>query len=291
MFTITTLSPSRSDYLLATVLRLCAVLSGVVLLLVVVFLVQEAFPALRHVGLVRLFTDDSWHPTEGLYNLLPMLWGTMLVTIGAVSLAAPLAILSAMFCQFYAPASLARWYRRLIELLAGIPSVVYGFWGLVVLVPIIGNLHPPGPSLLAGMVVLAIMILPTIALLMEASLAAVPQEYLRGALALGLRRWTMIRNIVLPAARSGLLASAVLGVGRALGETMAVLMVCGNVVQIPHSVFAPVRTLTANIALEIAYAFGTHRSALFASGILLLLIVLGIVVVADAMKPRWTYGE
>ncbi|RMH36466.1 MAG: phosphate ABC transporter permease subunit PstC [Nitrospirae bacterium] len=285
------MSPSRSDYLLATVLRLCAVLSGVVLLLVVVFLVQEAFPALRHVGLVRLFTDDSWHPTEGLYNLLPMLWGTMLVTIGAVSLAAPLAILSAMFCQFYAPVSLARWYRRLIELLAGIPSVVYGFWGLVVLVPMIGNLHPPGPSLLAGMVVLAIMILPTIALLMEASLAAVPQEYLHGALALGLRRWTMIRNIVLPAARSGLFASAVLGVGRALGETMAVLMVCGNVVQIPHSVFAPVRTLTANIALEIAYAFGTHRSALFASGILLLLIVLGIVVVADAVKPRWTYGE
>jgi phosphate transport system permease protein len=190
-----------------------------------------------------------------------MLFGTILTALGSVLIAAPLGILSAIFCRFYAPLMLADLYRRLIELLAGIPSVVYGLWGLVVLVPLIGRIEPPGASLIAGILILTIMILPTIALTADSSLANVPAEYIPGAAALGLSRHTTICHIAIPAARSGVFTGIILGTGRALGETMAVLMVCGNVVEIPRGPFEPVRTLTANIALEMAYATGDHRSA------------------------------
>jgi phosphate transport system permease protein len=209
-----------------------------------------------------------------------MLLGTLLTTLGSIILAAPLGILSAVFCQFYAPPILAVIYRGLIQLLAGIPSVVYGFWGLVVLVPLINKLHPPGASLLAGILILSAVVLPTITLIADASLSKVPQSYLQGAAALGLSRWGTIAKIVFPAAKSGLIASLILATARAIGETMAVMMVCGNVVAIPNSIFAPIRTLTANIALEMAYAAGDHRRALFASGLLLMLIILVLVAIA-----------
>lgn len=206
--------------------------------------------------------------------------------VGAVLLAAPVGILSAVFCQFYAPEPVAAAYRRLMELLAGIPSVVYGLWGLVVLVPLIARLEPPGPSLLAGILVLSLMILPTQALMADAALAAVPSSYLQGAAALGLSRWATVRGVVFPAARSALLAGAILQSGRAVGETMVVLMVTGNVVQAPSSLFHPVRTLTANIALEMAYALGDHRSALFVNGLLLLAMVVALVAAADLLRRR-----
>ncbi|HEX5386741.1 MAG TPA: ABC transporter permease subunit, partial [Gemmatimonadales bacterium] len=186
-------------------------------------------------------------------------------------------ILSAIFQEFYAPRRTAAAYRHLLSLLAGIPSVVFGFWGLVVLAPIIGRIHPPGPSLLAAVLVLALMVLPTVALLAETSLGAVPREQLLGASALGLSRWSVATHVALPAARRGIVAALVLGAGRAVGETMAVLMVSGNVVQWPSSVFDPVRTLTANIALEMSYALGTHRSALFVSGLALTVMVMILV--------------
>jgi phosphate transport system permease protein len=162
----------------------------------------------------------------------------------------------------------------LVELLAGIPSVVYGFWGLTTLVPLINQLHPPGASLLAGILILALMILPTIALTTHAALLTVPGEYLRGAAALGMSRWGMIRGVALSTAKTGIVAGIMLAAGRAIGETMAVLMVAGNVVQHATSVFDPVRTLTANIALEMAYAMNDHRAALFVSGLTLMLLVI-----------------
>jgi phosphate transport system permease protein len=174
-------------------------------------------------------------------------------------------------------------------LLAGIPSVVYGFWGLVVLVPLIGRIQPPGTSLLAGIAILTIMILPTIALMADASLAKVPPEYLRGAAALGLSRWGMIRGVVFPAAKSGLFTGVILETGRAIGETMAMLMVCGNVVQTPKSLFDPMRTLTANIALEMAYATGDHRSALFVSGLVLMALIVALVVGAEVISKGQIY--
>ncbi|TVP64501.1 MAG: phosphate ABC transporter permease subunit PstC [Nodularia sp. (in: Bacteria)] len=283
------LSPFQSDIVLLWILRLFAAITGIIVILITAFLLLEALPVLQQVGWLRFFTDPSWHPVEEFYNLLPMLWGSLLVTLGAVILAAPIGISSAIFCQYYAPPVIAGFYRQLINLLAGIPSVVYGFWGLVVLVPLIGKLQPPGTSLLAGIAILTFMILPTIALTAEASFAKVPQEYLQGAAALGISHWGTIRGVVLPAAKSGLLTGLILGTGRAIGETMAVLMVCGNVVQTPTSLFDPVRTLTANIALEMAYATGNHRSALFVSGLLLMMAIAFLVVIAEGVSRRNIY--
>lgn len=283
------LSHSRSDQILVLILRGCAILAGAIIILIILFLGLEALPILQQIGLGRFFTDASWNPAEGLYNLTPMLWGTLLAMVGSVLVATPLGILSAVFCHYYAPKAIAGLYRRLIELLAGIPSVVYGFWGLVVLVPIIGRLQAPGTSLLAGIIILTIMILPTIALMADASITKVPPEYLKGAAALGLSRWAMVRSVVFPAAKSGLFTGVILETGRAIGETMAILMVCGNVVQTPKSLFEPIRTLTANIALEMAYATGNHRSALFVSGLILMALIIALVIVAEVISKGQIY--
>ncbi len=283
------MSQPRNEGILVLILRGMALVSGAIVLLILLFLIWETLPILQSIGLNRFFNDPSWHPTSEEFNLTPMLWGTVVVTAGAVLIATPLGILSAIFCHYYAPPAIANLYRRLIELLAGIPSVVYGFWGLVVLVPIIGRLNPPGPSVLTGILILTLMILPTITLLADASLTSVPPEYLRGCAAMGLGRWATVRGVVLPAAKSGLLTGVILGTGRAIGETMAVLMVCGNVVQIPLSVFEPVRTLTANIALEMAYAAGNHRAALFVSGLVLMAIVVALVIAAELLNRGQIY--
>jgi phosphate transport system permease protein len=269
-------SPSQSDIFLLWILRGLAVITGIIVILITTFLLLEALPILREAEWWRFVSDRSWHPVQGLYNLLPMLWGSLLVTFGSV--------------LFAAPPVVGGLYRQLVNLLAGIPSVVYGFWGLVVLVPLIGKLQPPGTSLLAGIAILTLMILPTIALTAEASFSEVPTEYLQGAAALGISRWATIRSVVLPAAKSGLFTGLILGTGRAIGETMAVLMVCGNVVQTPTSIFDPIRTLTANIALEMAYATGNHRAALFVSGLLLMGAIAILVAVTESMSRRNIYG-
>ncbi len=247
------------------------------MLFIAFFVTTEALPVLRDVGPLRFFSDPSWHPRagalSGTFNLAPMVAGSLLASVGAILLAAPIGVASAVFCQYYASTALAGAYRQLIGLLAGIPSVVYGFWGLVILVPILRELAPPGQSLLAGILILALMILPTVALIADGALANVPRAYLLGASALGLSRFTTVTRVALPAARSGLITATILGTGRAMGETMAILMVCGNVIQLPASLSDPVRTLTANIALEMAYAVGPHRSALFLTGLVLLLLV------------------
>ncbi|MFG6093776.1 phosphate ABC transporter permease subunit PstC [Leptolyngbyaceae cyanobacterium CCMR0082] len=273
----------RHDWLLLNGLRLLAGITAAIGVLITVFVLKESLPALQSIGILRFFGDEAWYPLEGQFNLVPILLGTVLIALGGIAIATPLGLLSALFCQFYAPKLLASIYQRLLELLAGIPSVVYGFWGLVVLVPKINQIHPPGQSLLAGILILSLMILPTVALLSKTSLGDVPGDYLKGAEALSLSRWTILSRIVLPTARSGLITAIVLATGRALGETMAVLMVCGNVVQIPNSVFAPVRSLAANIALEMAYATMDHRSVLFVSGLVLLGLVGLLVMITSVL--------
>lgn len=277
---------NRKDSVLIWLLQILAAIAGAIIVLILGFLLKEALPVLQEVGIKAFFQDETWHPSQQSYNLVPMIWGTVLTTTGAVLLATPLGIISALFCQYYAPKAIAIIYRRLIELLAGIPSVVYGFWGLVVLVPLINRLHPPGTSLLAGIAILTLMILPTIALVADATFTQVPQEYLLGASAMGLSNWGTIWQIVIPASKSGLLTGVVLEIGRAIGETMAVLMVCGNVVRVPDSIFAPVRTLTANIALEMAYALDNHRSALFVSGLLLLSVIIILAIALELIGQR-----
>lgn len=282
------MSHSAIDTILIWVLRLFAALAGAVVVLILLFLSAESLPALARIGPVRFVSDAGWHPTpaaaDGLFNLLPMIWGTFFVALGAVLLAAPAGILFAIFLHYQAPPFIAPTFRRVVEMLAGIPSVVYGFWGLVVLVPMINTLHPPGPSLLAGILILALMITPTIALLADSAIGSVPEEYVRGAVSLGFSRWTTIRGVVLPAARSGLFTGVLLGCARAVGETMAVMMVSGNVVQTPAGLFEPVRTLTANIALEMAYAMDDHAASLFVTGLFLMLVVFVLVALAERIS-------
>lgn len=272
---------SRGDWLFFWLLRSLAAIGALIILLIGIYLVRESWSSLSQVGLASFFQAESWHPSENLYQMAPMLVASLAVMLGAVLLATPLGILSAVFSQFYIKPYLAAPYRRIMELFAGIPSVVYGFWGLVVLVPWLNNFQPPGASLLAGILIVAIMILPTIALSAEASFARVPKSYQLAAAALGLNRLSSFRLAVWPAARPGVIAGIVLAAGRAIGETMAVIMVCGNIVQLPLSIFDPVRTLSANIALEMAYAMHHHRSALFVSGLVLVLLVLALVFLAN----------
>lgn len=282
--------PAADDLLLLT-LRALGAVSGSVVLLILAFLLREALPALVDPGPWRFLTDPSWNPVEGRFRLLPMVAGTTLASLGAVLLAGPAGIASAVFCRVYAPPRLATWYRRLVRVFAGVPSVVYGFWGLVVLVPWIAAWRPPGASLLAAVLVLALMIHPTVALLADASLAAVPAETWHAAAALGLSRWRLAAQVAVPAARAGIGAGIVLAAARAVGETMAVMMVAGNVVQVPGSAFDPVRTLTANIALEMAYAMGRHRAALFLTGLVLLGLATALVVGAGTGKRRPPRGR
>lgn len=288
------MSRSPIDLLLLWTLRGIAALAGAIVLLILVFLMLESLPALRSVGLARFFSDPSWHPagnaTGGRFNLTPILIGTLTATAGAVLLATPPGIASAIFCRFYAPRPAGLLYQRVLELLAGIPSVVYGFWGLIVLVPLIQQWRPPGQSLLAAMLILALMILPTVALLSESALSAVPPAYLQGAAALGLSRWATVRGVALPAARSGIFTAVLLATGRAIGETMAVLMVAGNVVQMPRSVFAPIRTITANIALEVGYAMEHHRSALFVTGLMLMAMIAVLIALAEWISKGKLHG-
>lgn len=264
----------HADQWLAPPLAVLAAGAAVIVLLVLGFLLREAWPVLSEGGWRRFVNDTGWYPLEGRYGLLPMVWATLAAAFGAILLAAPLGLASAIFERFYAPAAIARLYRAMLAMLAGIPSVVYGLWGLTVLVPLIARWHPPGASLLTAILILAMMILPTVALTSAAALAAVPEGWLRGAAALGLTRKGIITGVAVPAARGGILGGILLATARALGETIAVLMVAGNVVQNPTGLFEPVRVLTANIALEMAYATGTHRAGLFASGLTLTLLVL-----------------
>lgn len=263
----------RSDLLLKMVCRTLAIGSAAIVLLILGFLLRESWPALHKLGFVRFFSDDSWHPVSDQFNLTPMIAATMVTSLGAIVLAAPLGIASAVFVQFYSPRALVFWHRRLIELLAGIPSVVFGLWGLVVLAPLMASLGGSGQNLLTASIILGLMILPTVALLSDTAIASVPRSWIQGAAALGLHRSAIVGRVVLPAAGRGIGAVLVLAVTRALGETMAVLMVAGNVVQMPTSLLSPGRTLNANIALELGYASAAHRSVLFVSGLMLMLIV------------------
>jgi len=273
---------------------LVSVASGLIVVLIFVFLLLESRAAWTEIGPFSFLTDNGWAPErdarDGQFNIVPALVGSLLVTLGAALLAAPAGILCAVFTAFDRHRSWAVIVRRLIELMAGIPSVVYGLWGLVVLVPLINRWEPPGTSLLAGTVVVALMILPTVALLADSAFRSFPHDQLFAAAAAGLSQHRTVLQIVFPAMRSALLTAVILAVVRALGETMAVLMVCGNVMRIPGSVFDPVITLTSAIALEGAYAMEHHRSALFFCGLVLLTVVLSLVLATEWTGRRPVHG-
>ncbi|MBM4295598.1 MAG: phosphate ABC transporter permease subunit PstC [Deltaproteobacteria bacterium] len=245
------------------------------LALITFFIFLEGLPLILHTGLKDFVASSHWAPTKGHFGILAMIVSSILVTLGAMVLGVPLGLAGAITLAEFSPERLKRILKPTLELLAGIPSVVYGFLGVIWLVPLIRiYLGGPGLSLLAGSLILGIMILPTVISISIDALTAVPQLYREGSIALGATRWQTVRRVVLPAASSGIITAIILGMGRAVGETMAVIMVAGNALKLPTSVLAPVRTLTSNIALELGYAAGRHREALFATGIVLFVIIM-----------------
>ena len=279
-----------SEKIIEGSLLIAALSSILIILLILLFIVNEGLPILARAGIVEFVTGSEWKPATvgGTYGIFPMIVGTLAVTLLALLLGLPLGLGCAILLSEVAP----QWSRGIlkpaIETLAGIPSVVYGFFGLIVIVPfIMDSLGGAGLSVLACGIVLAIMILPTIISVSEDALRSVPGEYREGALAVGATKWQMITGIVVPTARSGILASAVLAMGRAIGETMAVWMVSGNTIMIPTSLLSRVAPMTAAIALQWNYASGDHRTALFAIGIVLLAIVMLLnLIVYMATKER-----
>lgn len=239
------------------------------------FIFREGLPALQEAGVFGIVAGSEWLP-PALYGIAPMIVATLISTTGAVLLGVPIGILTAVFIAEVAPKWLANLIRPAIELLAGIPSVVYGFFGLIIIVPLIEDVFnvPAGNTLLAGIIVLAIMILPTVITIAETSLRAVPKVYKEGSFALGASPMFTIFKLQLPAARSGIMTGVILGIARALGETMAIIMVMGNAPAMPEGILESARTLTANIALEMSYASGIHASALYATGIVLLVFIM-----------------
>ncbi|MEK8080015.1 phosphate ABC transporter permease subunit PstC [Pseudomonas sp. XK-1] len=260
-----------ADRLLRSLSLLCALASAMILLLILVFLTQASWPLLQEPGNLL---GNSWQPSKGLFGLQAMLAASLLSSMLALLLAVPAGLLVSIWLIFYAPRPLASAYSALLGLMASIPSVVYGLWGLVVLVPLLNNWFPPGASLLTAGLVLGLMILPLLMVQADVILRESARRHLPAALCLGVSHWAAIRRVLLPAAWPRLWPSILLQLGRALGETMAVLMVAGNVVRWPGSIFDPVRTLTANIALEMSYATGLHLQALYVSGWVLLVLAL-----------------
>jgi len=264
-----------NDRLIRLSLLMVALTAITVLAVITIFIFEQGLPIMVKYGLKNFLFGQDWYPSEQSFGLLPMIVGSLLVTLGALLIGVPLGLASAIFLTEFSSRRLARLLKPVIELLAGIPSVVYGFLGLMFLVPFIReNLGGPGLSVLAASIILGIMILPTIISISIDSIRAVPDSYREGSIALGATKWQTVRMVVLPAARSGLVAGIILGMGRAIGETMAVIMVAGNAADLPASWLAPVRTLTSNIALEMAYASGEHRQALFATGVVLFVIIM-----------------
>lgn len=257
--------------------------------LICIFLFANGMPGIREIGLFKFLFETTWRPGNGDYGILPMILGSLYVTAGAIIIGVPIGILTAAFLARFCP---ARWYPMIktgVELMAGIPSVVYGFFGLVVLVPFVRNtIGGKGYSILTASILLGIMILPTIVNVSESAIRAVPKSYYEGSLALGATHERSVYRMVLPAAKSGIFAGVILGIGRAIGETMAVIMVAGNqpVMRAPNELLKGVCTLTANIVIEMGYAQDLHRKALIATGVVLFVFILIINISFSLVKRK-----
>ncbi len=268
-----------------TVLLISALTSVLIVLLIFLFTMKEAMPAFREIGVWKMLSGTTWRPGNDEFGILAMIAGSGLVTLGAIVIGVPLALGTAIFLSEIAPEWIVRVVRPSIELLAGIPSVVYGLFGMVVLVPLVRTIPAPGNAgfgLLSASLVLAVMVLPTIANISEFAIRSVPKGYKEGSLALGATKWETISRVMIPAAKPGIISAVVLGLGRALGETIAMIMVIGNSVVLPTAItsnplsifLSRARTLTGNIAVEISYATGIHESALFATGVVLFILIM-----------------
>ena len=269
------------------ILFISAIIAVIGVILITYFIINEGYPVIQKVGLVKFLTGQKWAPTQGIYGIYPMIIGSLLVTAGALLLGVPIGIGCAVFLAELAKPKIAAVIKPGIELLAGIPSVVFGLYGLTVIVPLLRKVfHNQGFSVLAGSIILAIMILPTIISVSESAIRSVPRDYREASLSLGSSHWQSIKNVIVPAARSGIIAGVILGMGRAIGETMAVIMIVGNSPLVPESILSSVRTLTGNIGIEMGYASGEHQQALFATGIVLFAFIMLLNIAANLIPKR-----
>ena len=276
---------NAKETIMKFVFLLAATVSIAAVILICVFLFASGVPAIREIGVFNFLFGTTWRPANDLYGILPMIVGSIYVTAGALVIGVPVGVLTAIFMARFCPKWLYKIMKPAVNLMAGIPSVVYGFFGLVVLVPYIRDTFGGrGLSVLTASILLGLMILPTIISMSESSLRAVPQSYYEGGLALGASHERSVFFTVVPAAKSGIFASIILGVGRAIGETMAVIMVAGNQTVIPEKITDGVRNLTTNIVMEMGYSTGLHREALIATGVVLFAFILIINLCFSAIK-------
>jgi len=262
-----------------SILLLCAFVSVLAIVFITVFIFVKGVPLFQHVSLREFLFSTEWLPTasDPRFGIAAFIVGSLYVTAGALIIGVPFGLACAIYLAELANRRISRLLKQVIELLAGIPSIIYGFFGIMVICPIVRELtDSSGYNIVSASIVLAIMILPTIVNISEVSIRSVPHEYREGSLALGASHWQTIVKVLFPAARSGIIASIVLGIGRAVGETMAVLMVAGNAPQMPKALNDMVRTLTMNIITDMGYASGDHRVALFATGIVLFVFIMAL---------------
>ena len=276
-----------SEVLMQGVFLLSACISILAVILICFFLFSQGLPAIVEIGPGDFLLGTVWKPLEGLFGILPMIVGSIYVTAGAIVFGVPVGLLCAVFLAKFCPSGLYRILKPAVDLLAGIPSIVYGFFGLMVIVPVMQQLAGTGgKGVLTASIMLGIMILPTIISVSESAIRAVPESYYEGALALGATHERSVFFTTLPAAKSGILAGVIVGVGRAIGETMAVVMIAGNQPVIPGSILSGVRTMTANIVQEMGYATGLHREALIATAVVLFVFILIINISFSLLKRR-----
>ena len=278
-------SKSIKENIMKAIFFASAFMSVFSVLLICIFLFANGLPAMAEIGFLEFLLGTEWRPGNDIYGIFPMIIGSLYVTAGALAIGVPIGVLTAVFMARFCPAKLYKIIKPVINLLAGIPSVVYGFFGLMVIVPFIRNTFKvSGTSMLAASVVLGIMILPTIIGMSEAAIRAVPDSYYEGSLALGASHERSVFYSMLPAAKSGILSSIILGMGRAVGETMAVVMVAGNQAVMPSGLLKGLRTLTANIVMEMGYAADLHREALIATAVVLFVFILIINLIFSVIK-------
>ena len=269
------------------VFLISACVSIIAVVLICVFLFVNGVPAMAEIGFFDFLLGETWKPSSDIYGIMPMILGSIYVTAGAIIVGVPLGLFTAVFMAYFCPPKLYKVLKPAVDLLAGIPSVVYGCFGLVVMVPLVrSTLGGRGTSMLTASLLLGIMILPTIISVSESSIRAVPRSYYEGSLALGATKERSVFFSVLPAAKSGVLAAVVLGIGRAIGETMAVIMVAGNQARMPGGLLEGVRTLTANIVMEMGYAQDLHREALIATAVVLFVFILIINLSLSLLRKR-----
>lgn len=277
------------EQIMKWVFMLCALASVLAIGLICLFLFLNGLPAIAEIGVFNFLLGKTWKPSNNIYGILPMILGSVYVTAGATAIGVPIGLFTAVYLAYFCPKKLYRILRPMIELLAGIPSVVYGFFGLVVLVPLVREVFKTkGLTMLTACILLGMMILPTIITVSESAIRAVPKPYYEGSLALGASKERSVFFVVLPAAKSGVIAAVVLGIGRAIGETMAVIMVAGNQPRMPAGILKGVRTMTSNIVLEMGYAADLHRESLIATGVVLFAFILIVNLIVALLRRRET---